>query len=217
MNLSIQISPHVLTDFMAADLNRQRKIVLAAKYPRDGDAFALIYYAEARLAIQRYFDNRRDSAPVLETIAKMREEAALTSKELTRVRLRHNARALEKFLSSELAAQPFKSGEKVEAMLPYGPVSVAVKPMVCLKDARGATEWLQLDLSQTDYDANKAATIVQLFLRASDAAGAILKPGHAQYHHLASGASEKGLRPKVRLENQISAACETFANIWSAI
>lgn len=210
------ITVRTLADFMTAAPSSQRRIVKTAKYPTDEESKAIVaYYRDARRIVElRFMSN--GAARMGSELAAL-ERVAATATGPRKARLLANVRAIRDFEVLEFARQPMDVHERSALLVDLGRLEVKVRPMLQLMDKGQKPLWCQLDFSEDAPSEQKAAIAAQLFLQAARAAGIDLVPSSAQYLHVHSGHCFLGGRHKARLEKQIAASCDTFADIWNSI
>jgi hypothetical protein len=201
-----------LADFMTANPARQRTILREYKYPNLNDARAKIhYYREARDTVVAYHKGNKDEDWLRAQIASLLTTANVSSAGAQK-RLRNNARALTAY-AKHFGGREFDVLAKLNWKLVYSGVSISVQPDLHVRE-KGTEKIIKLEFSVEEPEARAIKIISQCMFEAARTAGLNLPSASVLLFDVARGASHKGARLGAYLRRDVSAACDTIADIW---
>jgi hypothetical protein len=192
----------------------QRKILRDFKFPDpEGHAQAL-YYADARLVIQKFHRNGYPRTWLLDQSSRIRTKEA-TDRSATRQRLDHNARAIAAY--SDHATE----GRLQFITIPplhfnQGRVSISVSPDLHYKP-EDRTALVLLNYSVDPLTLKQRQVMAQLLFQAAASLGVDARPGDVRLRDCTSGQEVAASATRAKVLREIEATCDNIEAIWDSL
>lgn len=211
----IEISMKGLADFMISNPAKQRKILREFKYPELDESRAKIhYYREARDTVLAFHKGSKEPNWLVAQADRLLDQGTASSSS-SQKRLKNNARALAAYLN-HFGSKQFEVLERLNLKLPYSSVRISIYPDLHVRE-KDKEKIIKLSFSVEKCDDRVPRIIGQCMFEAARAAGLNLPSASVLYIDVARGNIYKGARLGAYMRNDIHAACDTIADIWSRI
>lgn len=208
-----KLSLRGLAKYMTAGEHAKRKILREFKYPNEAGAAAMRhYYVPATDAILLHHAGKKGEDWLQQNWSRFEADAAATTKDGERRKLRSNATALRHY-AKHFADRKYEKAKRGPTWrLEFGDVIVSVRPDLHVVE-KGTEKVIRLGFPDLEGDAVKI--MAQGLL---EAASRSLGLGSSQvlYFDVPNGTVAKG-RAGARLRNDIEAACATISTLWDSI
>lgn len=210
-----KLSLRGLSKYMTASAHAQRKILREFKYPNEAGAAAMRhYYVPATEAILLHHADNKGEDWLQQRASALEADAASTSQEGKRRKLKSNATALRHY-ARHFAARKFKDVKRGPTWsLAYEDVVISVRPDLHVLE-NGTEKVIRLGFPLHGVSTEAVKIMAQgLLAAASQSLG--LGSSQVLYFDLPRGTVTKG-RAGAKLGKDIKAACATISTLWDSI
>jgi hypothetical protein len=215
LSMAIKLSVKGLAQFMTAGPAKQRTVLRTQKFPSKQENVAIIvYYGEARRAIEEYHENDNDPAMLVSAVDKISKKEVSASGQ-TAVRLNHNIRGIQTYLT-HFGDRKFTILETPKIKYVRNNVTVSAMPDLFVVE-NGHRKIIKLDFSEKPPDPRVVVIVLQVMYEAAAAAGLAVKPKDVVYLDVVRNEQHTGAKMKAALKKEVEAACDNIEALWPTI
>jgi hypothetical protein len=213
--MAIKLSVKGLAQFMTAGPVRQRSVLRSQKFPSKQENVAIIvYYGEARRAIETYHESDNDPATLVSAVDKLSKKEAGASGQ-SAVRLNHNIRGIQTYLT-HFGGKKFSILESPKIKYVRKSVTISAMPDLFVIEA-GARKMIKLDFSEKAPDERVITIVLQVMYEAAIMAGLKIKPKDVVYLDVVRNQQHGGAKLRSSLKKEVDAACDNIEALWPTI
>lgn len=208
----IRMSLKGLAKFMLASDSGKRTILRNYKYPSPEAQIQALYYREARDFIKAFYKNNHPREWLRQEADKL-QVLSNEATDITAVRLKHNARALQQY-EEHFGDRRFEILKDQKLQLAIGPLVVSILPDLHVRE-RGNEELIKLEFSQTEPDARVVRILTQVMSEAVNQS--LLGDIDVFLIDVPRAKVYRGSKTGIRMTRELSDASDNIAAIWDRV